>query len=196
MSVYERTVFLESDFEVGPGPAFHVYLVPKANIRANADVPGTMFIDLGRPALVPGQPALCHSGRRRPQELSERRDLVRAVQRVDLARRPHSGPALDGFRRRFRGHLAAAACAGRGRGAVRHHSRRHRRLRHRRAAAARSGADDRRASRWCRSSPSRRCSPMSAGCWRFAAMPIGAAQRSRWSPRSRPACSAPGAIRS
>src|SRR5262249_12687319 len=28
VSVYERSVFLEPDFEVGPGPAFHVYLVP------------------------------------------------------------------------------------------------------------------------------------------------------------------------
>ena len=33
VSVYERAVFLEPDFEVGPGPAFHVYLVPKAGIR-------------------------------------------------------------------------------------------------------------------------------------------------------------------
>ena len=48
VSVYERTVFLESDFEVGPGSKFHVYLVPKANVRTNSDVPGTMFIDLGR----------------------------------------------------------------------------------------------------------------------------------------------------
>jgi hypothetical protein len=48
VSVYERTVFLESDFEVGPGPKFHVYLVPKANIRSNSDVTGTMFVDLGR----------------------------------------------------------------------------------------------------------------------------------------------------
>jgi|SRR5581483_3754402 len=47
VSVYEKTVFLESDFEVGPGPAFHVYLVPKANIRKEDDVKGTMFIDLG-----------------------------------------------------------------------------------------------------------------------------------------------------
>src|SRR5688572_16864693 len=31
VSVYERAVFLEQDFEVGPGPAFHVYLVPKAS---------------------------------------------------------------------------------------------------------------------------------------------------------------------
>ena len=47
VSVYERTVFLEPDFEVGPGPAFHVYLVPKANIRDAAAVKDSMFIDLG-----------------------------------------------------------------------------------------------------------------------------------------------------
>jgi hypothetical protein len=48
VSVYERTVYLESDFDVGPGPAYHVYLVPKASIRANADMKGVMFVDLGR----------------------------------------------------------------------------------------------------------------------------------------------------
>lgn len=48
VSVYEKTVFLESDFEVGPGPKYHVYLVPKASIRANADMNGVMFVDLGR----------------------------------------------------------------------------------------------------------------------------------------------------
>ena len=47
VSVYERAVFLESDFEVGPGPAFHVYLVPKATIRANADLKEQMYVDLG-----------------------------------------------------------------------------------------------------------------------------------------------------
>ena len=47
VSVYRRTVFLEPDFEVGPGPAFHVYLVPKANIRDAAAVNDTMYIDLG-----------------------------------------------------------------------------------------------------------------------------------------------------
>src|SRR5262245_44794884 len=31
VSVYDNAVFLEPDFEVGPGPAFHVYLVPKAS---------------------------------------------------------------------------------------------------------------------------------------------------------------------
>lgn len=48
VSVYTGTVFLGEDFEVGPGPDFHVYLVPKANIRAESDVTDTMFIDLGR----------------------------------------------------------------------------------------------------------------------------------------------------
>jgi Electron transfer DM13 len=47
VSVYQRTVFLEPDFEVGPGPAFHVYLVPAANIREATQVKDAMFIDLG-----------------------------------------------------------------------------------------------------------------------------------------------------
>ena len=37
VSVYDRAVFLEPDFEVGPGPAFHVYLVPRAGIRQSSD---------------------------------------------------------------------------------------------------------------------------------------------------------------
>ncbi|KAB2875519.1 MAG: DM13 domain-containing protein [Pseudorhodoplanes sp.] len=48
VSVYEKTVFLEPDFEVGPGPKYHVYLVPKAGIRTNADMSDVMFVDLGR----------------------------------------------------------------------------------------------------------------------------------------------------
>jgi hypothetical protein len=48
VSVYEKTVFLEADFEVGPGPKYHVYLVPRANVRQNSDVADTMFVDLGR----------------------------------------------------------------------------------------------------------------------------------------------------
>ena len=47
VSVYDRVVHLNEDFEVGPGPAFHVYLVPKPSISASADVKQTMFIDLG-----------------------------------------------------------------------------------------------------------------------------------------------------
>jgi hypothetical protein len=47
VSVYERTVFLEPDFEVGPGPAFHVYLVPKASIRTSSDLKDAKFVDLG-----------------------------------------------------------------------------------------------------------------------------------------------------
>jgi hypothetical protein len=47
VTVTPRTVFLEDDFEVGPGPAFHVYLVPRKEVRRSADVIGTMFVDLG-----------------------------------------------------------------------------------------------------------------------------------------------------
>ncbi len=48
VSVYQRAVFLEPDFEVGPGPAYHVYLVPKASIRSSADMKDVMYVDLGR----------------------------------------------------------------------------------------------------------------------------------------------------
>ncbi len=47
VDVYDGLVHLGADFEVGPGPAFHVFLVPKAEVRSSADVKGTMFIDLG-----------------------------------------------------------------------------------------------------------------------------------------------------
>jgi len=48
VSVYQRAVFLEPDFEVGPGPAYHVYLVPKEKVRDEAAVKDAMFVDLGR----------------------------------------------------------------------------------------------------------------------------------------------------
>ncbi len=48
VAVYEGTVFLEPDFEVGPGPDYHVYLVPKADVRNAGDVDGSMFVDLGK----------------------------------------------------------------------------------------------------------------------------------------------------
>ncbi len=48
VTVYKETVFLEPDFKVGPGPDFHVYLVPKAEVRNASDVDGTMFVDLGK----------------------------------------------------------------------------------------------------------------------------------------------------
>jgi hypothetical protein len=48
VAVYANVVYLDMDFEVGPGPAFHVYLVPKAEVRRSSDVDGTMFVDLGK----------------------------------------------------------------------------------------------------------------------------------------------------
>ena len=47
-TVRSSTVFLGEDFEVGPGPKFHVYLVPRAMIRTSSDLKGEMFVDLGR----------------------------------------------------------------------------------------------------------------------------------------------------
>ena len=39
---------IEKDFEVGPGPKFHVYLVPEANVTPDTAVDETMYVDLGR----------------------------------------------------------------------------------------------------------------------------------------------------
>ena len=48
VTVYRDTVHLGFDFEVGPGPKFHVYLVPKASVASANDVKTGMFVDLGR----------------------------------------------------------------------------------------------------------------------------------------------------
>ena len=48
VSVRQDSVFLGNDFEVGPGPKFHVYLVPKGTIRTSGDLRDQMYVDLGR----------------------------------------------------------------------------------------------------------------------------------------------------
>ena len=48
VTVHANVLRLEQDFAVGPGPKFHVYLVPKATVRNSADVKETMYVDLGR----------------------------------------------------------------------------------------------------------------------------------------------------
>jgi hypothetical protein len=48
VAVYRKVVYLDMNFEVGPGPAFHVYLVPREQVRQSSDVKETMFVDLGR----------------------------------------------------------------------------------------------------------------------------------------------------
>lgn len=48
VTVYDDVVHLGEDFTVGPGPAFHVYLVPEKNVGTDTKVAETMFIDLGR----------------------------------------------------------------------------------------------------------------------------------------------------
>lgn len=90
VSVYRDLVFLEPDFEVDPGPAFHVYLVPKTTIRESAYVESAMFVDLGKLRAFKGSqkyPIPAHLER-----FSERGDLVPAVRRPDLP----GGPQLRG----------------------------------------------------------------------------------------------------
>ncbi len=48
VTVRRDSVFLEENFEVGPGPKYHVYLMPNANIRTSAAVKDQMFVDLGQ----------------------------------------------------------------------------------------------------------------------------------------------------
>ena len=48
VAVYGDVVHLQQDFTVGPGPAFHVYLVPEKTVTPDTKVAQTMFVDLGR----------------------------------------------------------------------------------------------------------------------------------------------------
>lgn len=48
VKVYEDVVHLQDNFAVGPGPAYHVYLVPEQDVTPDTEVAETMFIDLGR----------------------------------------------------------------------------------------------------------------------------------------------------
>lgn len=48
VTVYEDTVFLGTDFEVGPGPKFHVYLVPLGEVTPDTPVNESAFVDLGQ----------------------------------------------------------------------------------------------------------------------------------------------------
>jgi hypothetical protein len=44
----ERIVYLKPDFNVGPGPRYHVYLVDRANIKSNDDFEAAKVTDLGQ----------------------------------------------------------------------------------------------------------------------------------------------------
>jgi len=48
VTVYEGLLHLEPDFEVGPGPAFHVYLVHEKEVVPSTNVERSMYVDLGR----------------------------------------------------------------------------------------------------------------------------------------------------
>lgn len=46
-SLYEGLLRLHEDFEVAPGPKYHLYLSPDADIGPHTPVYASMFIDLG-----------------------------------------------------------------------------------------------------------------------------------------------------
>src|SRR5262245_26110885 len=48
VTVFQDLLHLESDFKVGPGPKFHVYLVPEPNVIPSTNVARSMYVDLGR----------------------------------------------------------------------------------------------------------------------------------------------------
>lgn len=48
VAVYDGAIQLGADFEVGPGPKYHVYLVPKPDFRRSTDLANQAFVDLGR----------------------------------------------------------------------------------------------------------------------------------------------------
>ena len=101
VSVYERTVYLEPDFEVGPGPKYP--RVSRAECRRPQRESGCRLdVRRSRPlAIVQGQSALFDPGRSGSEEISEPGDLVRGVRRADLARGFEGGelaplPSSDG----------------------------------------------------------------------------------------------------
>jgi hypothetical protein len=48
VTLYADLLHLNADFEVGPGPKYHVYLVPLAEVGTDTRVDQTMFVDVGR----------------------------------------------------------------------------------------------------------------------------------------------------
>ncbi|MDJ0611298.1 MAG: DM13 domain-containing protein [Kiloniellales bacterium] len=48
VTLFQDAVFLDEDFEVGPGPKYHVYLVPLDDVTPDTDVEASAFVDLGR----------------------------------------------------------------------------------------------------------------------------------------------------
>jgi hypothetical protein len=47
LTVYDDRIELGADFAVGPGPKYHLYLVPQRGVDPDTRVEETMFIDLG-----------------------------------------------------------------------------------------------------------------------------------------------------
>jgi hypothetical protein len=74
VTVYADAVHLQDDFEVGPGPAFHVYLAPQQEVTPDTEA-----------ARLQGQPGLQNPGGCGSAALPERDCLVPAFRGVDFA---------------------------------------------------------------------------------------------------------------
>jgi hypothetical protein len=85
VAVRQDSVFLGSDFEVGPGPVPSTWR--KAPIRTSGVSPASAVRRLGPVARLPRAPALRHSRRSRLGKIPERHHLVRVILGADLARR-------------------------------------------------------------------------------------------------------------
>ena len=48
VTIFEGLLHLEADFAVGPGPKFHVYLVPEKDVVPSTNVSKSRYVDLGR----------------------------------------------------------------------------------------------------------------------------------------------------
>jgi hypothetical protein len=76
VTVYNDAVHLHADFEVGPGPAYHVYLVPIDTVTPTPRGGKDHVRRPRAPARLQGQPGLRDSAGPGPEKISQCGDLV------------------------------------------------------------------------------------------------------------------------
>ena len=83
--MYEGLLHLEPDFEVGPGPKYHVYLVPEAEVLPSTNVAQDHVRRPRPPEAFKGSQNYEVPAGVDVAQVRQRGDLVRAVRRADLA---------------------------------------------------------------------------------------------------------------
>ena len=84
LTLYDDTLFIGADFEVGPGPKYHVYLVPLEEVTPDTDVAKTAFVDLGRLGGIDMAIERFVDGTDQAVQFDERVDLFQFVRRQDV----------------------------------------------------------------------------------------------------------------